>query len=100
MQELIPKNCELTKERVESIIYMMLIFIVLFQVAIYNYIIVKAEKTKDCLISLIKLCQYITNNFAKFFTQTLRSLIPEIRYYCAYDKRNDRLNFIQKLKLS
>lgn len=100
LQELIPKSCELTKDRVESIIYMMLIFIVLFQVAIYNCIIVLCEKTKDCFISLTKLCQYITNNFMKFFTRSLKSLIPEIRFYCAYGKRNDRLNYVQKLKLS
>lgn len=100
LQELIPKHCALTKQRVESIIYMMLIFIVLFQVAIYNYMIIQSEKINERTISLTKLCQYITNNIMKFFYQTLRSLIPEILYYCAYDKRNDRLNFIQKLKLS
>jgi hypothetical protein len=99
LQELIPKNCSLNKERVESIIYMMLIFIVLFQVTIYNYMILKSEKIENCTISLTKLCQYIVNNIMKFFDQTLKSLVPEILYYCTYDKRSDRQNFIQKLKL-
>lgn len=99
LQKLIPKNCQLTKERVESIIYMMLIFIILFQFTIYNYMIIQSEKIKNSFISLTKLCQYITNNITRLFEQTLRTLTPEILYYCAYDKRKDRLNFIQKLKL-
>lgn len=61
--------------------------------------ILHSEKTQNCFISLTKLCQYITNNIARLFEQNLRSLTPEILYYCAYDKRKDRLNFIQKLKL-
>ena len=36
LQKIIPQNCSLTKERVESTMYMMLIFILLFPVTIYN----------------------------------------------------------------
>ncbi len=100
LQKLIPQDRSITKERVEAIIYMMLIFVVLFQVTVYNYILMQANKIKDYLISLCKLCKYIANNITLFFERSLHDLTPQILYYCRYDKRLDRKNFIQKLILS
>lgn len=100
LQELIPKSCALNKVRVESIIYMMLIFIVLFQVAVYNYMVIKAEQKQNCSISLIKLCQFISNNIAKFFEKSLDKLEDGILYYCVYEQRNDRENYAAKLMFS
>ena len=100
LQKLIPQNCSLTKERVEAIIYMMLIFILLFQVAIYNASLVAAEKIKNGHISLLKLCKYIASNINLFFENNLNEMMPQILYYCRYDKRYDRQNFAQKLKLT
>ena len=99
LQDLIPKNCSLTKERVEAIIYMMLIFILLFQVTIYNMTLVRTDKIKNCFISLVKLCKYIAININLFFENDFNSLLPKILYYCRYDKRYDRQNFAQKIKL-
>jgi hypothetical protein len=99
LQKLIPENCSLTKERTEAIVYMMLIFILLFQVSIYHHMLLVTEKIKNCSISLIKLCQYITHNIELFFTQNLTSLMHKILYYCCYDKRYDRKTFVQKIKL-
>lgn len=100
LQKIIPKNCSLTKDRVESIIYMMLIFVLLFKVTIYNYMVIESEKLKNHTLSLTKLSQFISNNITKFFSQNLEELTPEILYYCSYEKRNDRQNFVQKLNLS
>lgn len=100
LQKLIPQDRSITKERVEAIIYLMLIFVVLFQVTVYNYILMRANKIKDYLISLCKLCKYIANNITLFFEQSLNDIAPQILYHCRYDKRLDRKNFIQKLILS
>ena len=87
LQKLIPQGCSLTKERAEAIIYMMLIFILLLQVTVYNYMMEQNKNKDDRMISLAKLCIYITNNITLFFENSLKELVPEIQYYCSYDKR-------------
>ncbi len=96
LQQLIPKQGTLTKERAEAIIYMMLIFILLFQRTVYNYLL---SIGASAIISLIKLSRYIANNIELFLENNFRTLAPDLIRYCAYDKRKDRLNFIEKLKL-
>lgn len=99
LQGLIPFKCSLTKQRVEAIIYRMLIFIVMFQVNIYNFVIMKTEKIKNCFISLIKLCKYMANNILSFLQYPINLLLDQIIYYCRYDKRKKRINYAQKLVL-
>lgn len=100
LQQLIPQNRSVSKDTVESVIYLMLIFIVLFQVSIYQVILLTAEKKQNIMISLTKLCKFIADHIDLFLEQTLKSIIPLILYYCRYDQRCDRKNFLQKLKLS
>lgn len=100
LQKLIPQDRSLTKERAEAIIYMMLIFILLFQVTIYHAAEIATEKAKGGTISLLKLCKYISNHIELFIKKNLNSLMPQILYYCRYDKRCDLQNFVQKLKLT
>lgn len=97
--------------RVESYIYCMLIFIILFQVSFYNYFMNKISVSHQCAItkikaiSLIKIMQYIVNNieiiiFSLLNKNKLESLIHrQISYYCTYELRRDRINFYQKLIL-
>lgn len=99
LQKLIPANGSLTKERAESIIYMMLIFIILFKVPIYQAALIAAQKIPGCFISLMKLCKYIATHVHLFFEEQLNFLMPKILYYCSYEKRRDRANFVQKLNL-
>jgi hypothetical protein len=96
LQKLIPKGCSLTKDRVDIIIYMMLIFILLFQVTIYNYMNRHIKNKDNCIISLFKLCNYIANNITLFLENSLKILAPNIQYYCSYDKRKNRKNFMEK----
>lgn len=96
LQHLIPKTGSLSKERAEAIIYMMLIFILLFQIAVYNYLL---SIGAGAIISLIKLSRYIANNIESMFENNFRTLAPDLVRYCAYEKRRDRLNYIEKLKL-
>jgi hypothetical protein len=101
LQKIISQNNKLTKERVEAIMYMMLIFILIFQSGIYNYIMdyIKNKKS-DILISLLKLSKFIALNINLFFEQDIETLCPQILYYCKYEKRKKRKNFLQNINLS
>ena len=99
------------KTRLETFIYCMLIFIVLFQVHFYNYYLCKLSKKKpkeDIQISMMKLMQFISNNISCLFSINYfknndwnKLLDKQIPYYCAYEHRKDRMNFNQLLlKLS
>ena len=57
------------------------------------------EQAKNCYISLFKLCKYIANNIDLFFENNLNVMMLQILYYCRYVMRNDRQNFVRKLKL-
>ncbi len=106
----IPRDAN--KIRVESYIYCMLIFILLFQVHFYNYFLAKTKLKSQRLqgreVSLLRLMQFITMNIEFIFQCSLKGnlnmdnfLINQIMYYCLYEPRHDRVNFYQKfLKLS
>ena len=98
LQKTISQTCSLTKDRVLAMMYLMLIFILLFQVAIYNQAMKALEKKKIVFISLMKLCQFITAHLNLFFEKNFRTLMPLIIYHCSYDKRHDRQNFLEKIK--
>lgn len=101
LQKIIPQNTSLKKERIEAIIYMMLIFILVFQASIYNYLLEYIYRKKsDILISLIKLSKFIALNILLFFVQDIETLCPQILYYCKYEKRKKRKNFLQNIILS
>jgi hypothetical protein len=103
---------EANKIRVESYIYCMLIFIILFQVHFYNYFLAKTKRESSALtnreISLFRLMQFITKNIEFFLLSFLHNrsknenfIIEQINYYCLYESRHDRVNFYHKLsKLS
>jgi hypothetical protein len=100
IQKLIPQKCSITKERADAIIYMILIFILLFQVTFFNYLVIQAKKRGYYLISLIRLCKFVSNHFELMLLKDPNPFIPQILYYCCYDKRLDRQNYLQKLNLS
>jgi len=94
------------KIRVESFIYCMLIFIVLFQVHLYNYYLSKLKSRVSQLreISLLKLVQFMISNIELVFKNDLIEILrnenfifDQINYYCIYESRKDRVNFHQKL---
>lgn len=92
---------EETKIKVEIFIYCMLIFILLFQVNIYQHYLQK-QKIKDSQgISMLKLMQFVVNNIDLIVSGNisqnalLNRLLP---YYCSYELRNDRVNFYQKIQ--
>ena len=103
---------EANKIRVESYIYCMLIFIMLFQVHFYNYFLAKTKRESigkfDREISLFRLMQFITMNIEFVLINLLREenqiedfIFEQINYHCLYEARRKRVNFYQKLvKLS
>lgn len=100
LQKLIPESYSLTKVRAEAIIYMILIFIVLIVVPLINIIEKRTENIEDGYISLCKFCKYTADNIKEILEMDENEIISQILYNCRYDKRSDRLNFIQKLNLS
>jgi hypothetical protein len=95
--------------RVETYIYSMLIFIVLFQTCFYRFIETKAEEpsevNKDCIkkISMMKLMKFIADNIhILILSEVLGMAIPQnffdlIVYHCSYQPRGGRKNFSEKL---
>ena len=101
---------DVNKIRIESYIYCMLIFIMLFQVSFYNYCLdkysISNRKFKNKWISMMKLMQFITSNinflilrdfvYDRNFESRFEKLI---NYHCLYDNRGDRLNFSNKFQI-
>ena len=101
LQQLLSANVKMTKARADSILYLMLIFIMQFQMKIYNDVIAElVNQKRNVDISLTKISKYIITHFEEILEMKIKKLTDIIAYHCCYDKRNDRLNFIQKLKLS
>ena len=100
LQEMIPQNRSLTRERALAMVYMMLIFVVLFQAKIYHMVLLYMNKFKRSQISLIKLSKFIADNIWQILFQQWKYLMPQIAYFSQYDKRSDRLTFMQKHSLS
>ena len=101
LQKIIPQNIEATRERIESIVYMMLIFIIQFQLKIYNVALEHLGKKKQNFeISLAKISNLVADRFNEILNLTIEELIEKLFYYCKYDKRKDRKNFNQKIHLS
>ncbi len=101
LQELIPCNIMTSKERVESVVYLMLVFIIQFQLKIYSQIFNWFQTQKHPFtISILKLSRFMADRVKEILQMNTSELFDYIRYYCQYDKRLDRKNFNQKLLLS
>ena len=99
------------QRRLESYIYCMLIFIVLFQVDLFNNlseeVFRKHKNIQKRGLSLMKFTKYVVNNIALFvlgcyYHESDMELIErQMIRYCLYESRSDRINFHQYLlKLS
>ncbi|MEO8148889.1 MAG: IS4 family transposase [Bacteroidia bacterium] len=68
LQKLIASNISMSKARAESIIYLMLIFILEFQMKIYNDVVALLRQRKESLqISITKFSKFIAINFNDIF---------------------------------
>ena len=90
------KYLRLYKHRIDSVIYMMLIFIIMFQVHIYTSLVFEIFHKHKKLISMLKLCSYIAAHKEKVFAcETIASLEKEIAYYATFEKRRKRNNHLE-----
>lgn len=90
------KYLALYKNRIDSVIYMMLLFIIMFQIHIYVLFVEKIFQKYQKLISIIKLCSYIADHKERLFACTqIDELEKSIVYYATYEKRLKRKNHLE-----
>jgi len=80
-------------QRVESILYLMLIYIAWFQLLIYAPLRWCIHEKTGKHLSIIKLAKLIKSKALDWMEVDITDkLKAEIAYYCCYDKRQDRMN--------
>lgn len=90
------KHLELYKHRIDSAIFMMLIFIIMFQVHIYTSLVFKIFHKHKKLISILKLCSYMAAHKERIFAcETIDAIEKEIAYYTTFEKRRKRNNHLE-----
>lgn len=96
LERLIPSRCK-NPQRIYSLIYLMLLYILIFQVLWFNAYKTKLEKHMFLKLSLIKMAKFFIQHFLLLATlENQNNLRKQIKLQCHYDRRNDRLNTIQK----
>jgi hypothetical protein len=81
------------KDRVNSVIYSMLIFVVLFQVHFYFYWAFRINEKYDRQVSLLKTCLFVEQNIQQIFKESdINVFEQQILYYACYEKRKRRIN--------
>jgi hypothetical protein len=84
-------------ERVESYLYMMMLYLSWFHLMVYSPLRWAVHKETGRHLSIIKAALWAVNNIEWFFTGCSQKMIREIKYHCLYDKRKDRDNAMEKL---
>lgn len=101
LQKIIGTNITMSKERAQSIVYLMLIFILTFQLRVYNEIIkILKMKNEKIEISLTKFTTLLAKKITDILKMSNEELARIVVCYCRYEKRNKRKNYLQKIKLS
>ena len=85
--------------RVLSYIYAMLIFITIFQTYIYINLYNKMYGNDNHQLSLFKLSKFIKHQFwaILLLINNFEIIEEQILYHCRYEKRSDRLNYVQQI---
>jgi hypothetical protein len=92
IEHLIPEDRTNT-QRVESFLYLMLIYIAWFQLLIYTPLRWAIYKKTGRHLSIIKLAKLIKSKSLDWMeVEITNKLKTEIAYYCCYDQRHDRIN--------
>jgi len=90
------KYLEQYKYRIDSAIFMMLIFIILFQIHVYTSLVFRVFNKYNKQISLLKLCSYLATHKLRIFScETIEELETEIAYYTTFEKRRKRNNHLE-----
>lgn len=84
-------------DRVESYLYMMMLYISWFHLMIFAPLRWAVHKNTGRHLSIIKAALWAVNNISWFFNGCNQTMEREIKHYCTYDKRKDRLNAMEKI---
>jgi hypothetical protein len=85
--------------RVLSYIYAMLIFITIFQTHIFVNMYNKINKNNSNQLSLLKLSKFCKDQIwaVMLFFNNPKIVEKQILYHCQYEKRKDRINYLQQI---
>lgn len=85
--------------RVLSYIYAMLIFITIFQTYLFVNMYNKINKSNSNQLSLLKLSKFCKDQIwaVMLFFNNPKIVEKQILYHCLYEKRNDRINYLQQI---
>ena len=84
--------------RVESVLYLMLLYIAWFQMKIYVPLRLCLQKIGKHL-SIIKLASWVKPDLLNWINGNItQAMKKQIVHYCCYDTRHDRLNAAQRLE--
>jgi len=83
--------------RVLSFVYAMLIFITIFQTYIFVNMYNRIEECNNNQLSLLKLSKFCKDQIwaIMLFFNNPKIIENQILYHCLYEKRNDRVNYLQ-----
>jgi hypothetical protein len=96
IQQLLHKQC-FNLQRVKCIIYLILLFITLFQLKIYHRFSIGVLKKHKKHLSLLKLASFISKHFIFTLTSMHNKIESFLIKYCCYESRTDRINQMQLL---
>jgi hypothetical protein len=85
-----------TRQRAEFYLLSSLLFINLMVMPIFRYVQGKLEPTKY-LVSILKLSAFVNQNIQAIIKTNNLNLLERIKYYCAYETRQDRLNAMENI---
>ena len=98
LQEIFHDGCT-NQHRVRVNIYLLLLFMCLFMQKLYMPYKDHIQKHYGKDISLLKLSMYISSNLSAVFMSTQKQLEEQIVKHCCYDRRADRVNMVDLLKI-
>ena len=94
LEKLTPSKCN-NPDRIYSMIYLWLIFILLFHTLWINYD--QTYLKKNANLSILKLAKFFSDYFSTILLEKHEKKLRELMLVkCRYDKRNDRINLMQK----
>jgi len=85
--------------RIEIIIMFYLTWIVLVYKPTFNVYQNLIYKKTNKILSPAKYAQFLKKNYNFLTEQTSDTIVKALTYYCCFDKRNDRKNYVQKLNM-
>lgn len=97
LEEILPKRCN-NPERINCIIYLMLLIIILFQMVWLKRVSANNSKKDSCTqLSILKLSKFFIQHFLEIIQgQKVKKILNQLERQCRYERRKDRENTMDK----